>query len=138
MERWLGRYAEYVYAIMRIVVGFLFACHGAMKLFGAFGGEPKTPEMFVAGIVEFFGGVLVVFGLWAGFAAFLMSGEMAVAYFQVHAPRGPWPILNKGEMAVLYSFVFLYIACKGSGVWSVDALIAGRHRSPASAPPSVP
>ena len=129
MERWLGRYSDKVYAIMRIVVGILFACHGAMKLFGAFGGEPAGPEMTVAGIIEFFGGGLVILGLWAGYAAFIMSGEMAVAYFQVHAPRGLWPIANKGELAVLYSFVFLYVASRGSGPWSVDALIRRRHHA---------
>ncbi len=77
--------------------------------------------MLVAGVVELGGGLLVMLGLWAGYAAFLASGLMAVAYFTVHAPRGFWPILNAGELAALYSFVFLFIASKGSGCWSIDS-----------------
>ena len=129
MERWLGKYSETSYALMRAVVGFLFACHGAQKLFGVFGGlggMPSNPMMAAAGVIEFFGGVLVCVGLWAGYAAFITSGQMAVAYFMAHAPGGLWPILNKGELAVLYCFVFLYIACKGSGRLSVDALVRKR------------
>ena len=125
MERWLGKYAEFVYAIMRMVIGLLFACHGASKLFGAFGGESQlsNPLMATAGVIEFFGGGLVCLGLQAGYAAFLASGTMAVAYFMAHASGGFWPIVNKGEMAVLYCFIFLYIASKGSGRLSVDALM---------------
>jgi putative oxidoreductase len=128
MERWLGRYAEILYALMRLVVGLLFACHGAQKLFGALGGTQMTgnPKMLVGGIVEFAGGLLVAIGLQAGFAAFVASGEMAYAYFSVHAPGGFWPILNKGELAVVYCFVFLYIAARGSGLYSVDGMIKRR------------
>jgi putative oxidoreductase len=124
MERWLGKYSEFVYAIMRIVIGFLFTCHGAQKLFGAFGGESQlsNPLMATAGVIEFFGGVLVCIGLFAGYAGFLCSGTMAVAYFMAHASGGFWPIVNHGEMAVLYCFTFLYIAAKGSGRLSVDAM----------------
>ena len=123
MERWLGRYSEVLYAVMRAVIGFLFACHGAQKLLGMFGGQgwPSEPMMLVAGIIELGGGVLVAIGLWAGFAAFFASGLMAFAYFIAHAKGGFWPILNKGELAVLYCFVFLYIAARGSGRYSVDA-----------------
>jgi len=130
MERWLGRYSDVTYALMRLVVGALLACHGAQKLFGAFGGPVMTgvPKMLVAGIIEFGGGVLIAIGLQAGFAAFLASGLMAFAYFMVHAPNGFWPILNKGELAVAYCFVFLYIASRGSGAYSVDrALNRGRR-----------
>jgi len=131
MERWLGRYSEVVYALMRMVVGLLFACHGAQKLFGVFGGQniPSSPLMVTAGMIELIGGGLVALGLWAGYAAFVASGHMAVAYFMMHAPGGFWPIVNKGEPAVLYCFVFLYIASRGSGRLSVDALAGrGAHR----------
>ena len=125
MNRWLGKYAELVYAVMRLVVGLLFACHGAQKLFGVLGGTSQlaSPMMLVAGLVEFGGGLLVGLGLWASWAAFIASGEMAVAYFMVHAPGGFWPIHNKGELAVVYCFIFLFIAARGSGSWSVDAVI---------------
>ena len=124
MERWLGKLSEFVYAIMRIVIGLLFACHGAQKLFGVLGGQSQlsNPLMATAGAIEFFGGGLVCIGLLAGYAAFLCSGTMAVAYFMAHAPGGFWPIVNRGEMAVLYCFIFLYIAAKGSGRLSVDAM----------------
>jgi putative oxidoreductase len=131
MDRWLGKYSESLYAVMRVVVGLLFACHGAQKLFGVLGGQSQLgdPKLLVAGIIEFVGGVLVALGLWACYAAFVASGEMAVAYFTVHARGGFWPILNKGELAVLYCFVFLYVASRGSGRLSVDAL--RRKKSPA-------
>ncbi|HEV8375870.1 MAG TPA: DoxX family protein [Candidatus Polarisedimenticolia bacterium] len=125
MERWLGKYSEWIYAIMRIVIGFLFACHGAQKLFGVLGGQGRATGglMTVGGIIEFGGGVLVALGLWAGYAAFLASGMMAVAYFMAHAPGGFWPILNHGELAVVYCFVFLFIASKGSGRLSLEKLM---------------
>jgi putative oxidoreductase len=125
MDRWLGKYAEWIYAVMRLVVGLLFACHGAQKLFGVLGGTSQlaSPKMLTAGLVEFAGGLLVALGLWASWAAFVASGEMAIAYFSLHAPGGFWPILNKGELAVLYCFVFLFIASRGSGSWSVDAVV---------------
>lgn len=129
MERWLGRYSEPVYMLLRIVVGVLFACHGAQKLFDSFGGVgvPSTPMITTAGAIELVAGVLVALGLWAGSAAFLASGEMAAAYFMMHAPHGFWPIINKGEPAVLYCFIFLYIASRGSGHLSIDALIQKRN-----------
>lgn len=138
MERWLGRYSEHAYALMRIFVGTLFACHGAQKILGLFGGipVPLTPLIRVAGIVELVGGLLVAAGLLAGYAAFLSSGQMAVAYFMAHAPRGFWPVENQGELAVLYCFVFLFIAAKGSGTLSVDALLRGGRRG--DAPPAPP
>ena len=131
MDRWLGRYSEPLYSILRLMAGLLFAFHGAQKLFGAFGGHAQVsnPVMLLAGIIEICG-LLVAVGLWASWAAFLASGEMAVAYFAAHAPGGFLPIVNKGEMAVLYCFVFLYIAARGSGRWSVDALLWGKGRSP--------
>jgi putative oxidoreductase len=128
MDRWLGRHAERIYTLLRIVAGILFACHGAQKLFGALGGTAMTsnPMMLVAGIIEFGGGLLIAIGLFASWAAFLASGQMAVAYFQVHAPGGFWPIINKGELAVVYCFLFLYIAARGSGPYSVDAAMRKR------------
>ena len=131
MERWLERYSGPLYAVMRVVVGLLFACHGAQKLFGVLGGQSQlaNPNLLAAGIIEFMGGGLIALGLWAGYAAFIASGEMAVAYFTVHAPRGFWPILNRGELPVLYCFVFLYVASRGSGPLSVDALTRKPERA---------
>jgi len=125
---WLSRHAERLYALLRIVAGILFACHGAQKLFGALGGTAMTsnPMMLAAGIIEFGGGLLIALGLFASWAAFLASGQMAVAYFMVHAKGGFWPIINKGELAVAYCFLFLYIAARGSGPYSVDAMMRKR------------
>ena len=128
MDRWLGRHAERIYAILRVITGILVACHGAQKLFGALGGTAMTsnPMMLVGGIIEFGGGLLIAIGLFTSWAAFLASGEMAVAYFMVHAKGGFWPIINKGELAVAYCFLFLYIAARGSGPYSVDAAMRKR------------
>lgn len=135
MDKLIGRYSDQAFAIMRIVVGFLFMFHGAQKLFGLFGrtggcGEtaPLFSMMGVAGVIEFFAGLLVATGLFAGWAAFLASGEMAAAYFMVHFPQGFWPIQNGGELAALYSFAFLYIAVRGSGTWSIASAV--KKRSP--------
>ena len=128
MEKWLGKYSGFLYALMRFVVGVLFACHGAQKLFGVLGGTKQTETfMMLAGVIEFVGGILIAVGLLTGYAAFIASGQMAVAYFRSHAPGGFWPIVNRGELAVLYCFVFLYIASRGSGILSIDALF-GRSR----------
>jgi len=123
MDRWLSKYSDFIYGVMRLMVGLLFACHGVQKLFGMLGAESQlsNPMLFAAGIIEFVGGVLVAIGLWAGYAAFIASGQMAVAYFTVHATKGFWPILNEGELAVVYCFVFLYIASRGSGPLSLEA-----------------
>lgn len=122
MERLLGRFAPQTYALMRIVVGLLFACHGAQKLFGVLGGQqaPYLSQFGLGGIIELVGGIMIAVGFLTGTAAFVASGEMAYAYFTAHAPRSPWPIRNGGELAVLYCFVFLYIACRGAGMWGVD------------------
>ena len=127
MERFLGAYSPYLYAVMRIVVGFLFACHGAQKLLGWFGGVDRAGgtapflSMFgLAGVIELVGGLLIVVGLFTGYAAFIASGEMAGAYFMAHLPRGFWPIQNTGELAALYCFVFLYIASRGAVAWGID------------------
>src|SRR5207245_1370618 len=118
MQRWLGRYAEILFALLRLVAGAMFACHGAQKLFGVLGGQKMTgvPMMLVGGIIEFAGGIMIAIGLLTAWAAFIASGEMAVAYFTVHVRTGGfWPIINKGELAVVYCFLFLYIAARSAG-----------------------
>ncbi len=129
-----GRWSSIAFAVLRIVAGLLFASHGAQKLFGLFGTPPMTgkPLMLAAGIIELVCGLLVTVGLFARPAAFLVAGEMAVAYFMAHAPSAFWPVENKGEPAVLYCFLFLFVAAHGAGIWSLDAL---RVRSTA---PEVP
>jgi putative oxidoreductase len=110
------------YAAFRIVIGFLIMCHGAQKLFGAFGGHSQlhNPLLLTASVIEFGGGILVILGLLTRFAAFLISGEMAVAYFMQHQPRGHLPIQNGGEPAVLFCFAFLLIACHGAGKFAAE------------------
>jgi putative oxidoreductase len=121
---------EASYALMRLVAGGLFACHGAQKLFGLLGGKAVTgtPKMLAAGIIELGGGALIALGLFTVVAAFIASGEMAVAYFTVHAKAGFWPIMNGGELAVLYCFVFLFIVWQGSGPLSLDRLIRRKKK----------
>ena len=122
------RYAPQAYALFRIVVGFLFTFHGLQKLFGMFGG-PVMPVMslpWVGGVIELIAGPLVLFGLFTRLAAFVGSGEMAVAYFVVHQPRGGSPIQNQGELAVLFCFAFLCISAHGAGIWSADGPRTGR------------
>jgi putative oxidoreductase len=131
----LRPHAERIYALLRIMTGFMFLQHGLQKLFGLFGGTPPGAPPFIiygAGAIEFVGGALVLLGLFAGPAAFICSGTMAVAFFIGHvAPAGGniLPIVNKGELAALYCFVFLYIAAHGSGIWSVDAARGASKRS---------
>ena len=122
---WLSRHAERIYALFRIVAGILYACHGAQKLFGAFGAQPMTsnPMMLAAGIIEFVGGILIAVGFLTPWAAFIASGQMAAAYFMAHAKGGFWPIVNKGELAVVYCFAFLYVAARGAGPYSVDGMM---------------
>lgn len=126
-----SRYVEITYALLRFVVGVLFACHGAQKLFGVLGGRvADNALMMFGGIIEFGGGILMAVGLLTPWAAFLASGTMAVAYFKAHAPQGFWPIVNKGELAVVYSFLFLFIWARGGGRYSLDAMIRGRDAGP--------
>ncbi len=128
MQGILSKYSNETYALVRIVSGFLFAFHGAQKVLGLFGGvggesgaaAPLISLMGLAGIVELVGGLLIAVGLLTSWAAFISSGQMAVAYFVAHLPHGLWPIQNKGELAAIYAFVFLYIAAKGAGIWSLD------------------
>jgi putative oxidoreductase len=136
MERFLGRFAPYIYALLRIVCGLMFACHGLAHLFGVFDPTVKAPSLAsmlgVGGVIELVCGLLLALGLFGGWAAFLCSGQMAVAYFTFHAPRGFFPITNGGEPSVLYCFIFLLIACRGSGVLSIDKLITRRFRDTAT------
>lgn len=123
----LGRFSEPIYSIFRFVIGFLFMCHGLQKVFGML--NPRGPAAgmsLAAGYIELIGGTLVMLGLFTTIAAFICSGTMAVAYFMAHAGQGLFPIVNRGELAVLYAFVFLYIAARGSGRWSLDAMIFNR------------
>jgi putative oxidoreductase len=143
------------HVLLRIVAGFLFLHHGGQKLFGWFGGVGGDPggtvaiisQMGLAGILEFYGGIAIVLGLLTRPVAFLLAGEMAVAYFKAHQSHGTWPIQNHGESAVLFSFIFLFLAAHGAGAWSLDALIRrGRARSdervlrklPTAQPPLTP
>ncbi len=118
------RYASTIYAIVRIVFGFLFLVHGLQKLFGMFDGTvvPLDSLFGVAAMVEFVGGILIIIGLFTRLAAFVASGEMAAAYFIAHLPQAFWPVQNGGESAVLFCFAFLYIAARGAGSLSVDGL----------------
>jgi putative oxidoreductase len=119
------RFVEPAYALMRFMAGAMLACHGAGKLFGAFGGHvAESSLMKLGGVIEFGGGLLVALGLFTPWAAFLASGMMAVAYFKAHAPDGFWPIQNRGELAVVYCFLFLFAFAYGSGRYSLDAALA--------------
>ena len=131
----LGRYADTVYCIMRLIVGLLFACHGGQKLLGfPPGGHGAGDGIFLVGAwIELVAGFLIAFGLLTRPAAFIASGQMVVAYFMVHAKGGFFPVVNKGEAAVLYCFIFLFIFFYGPGRLSLDALIS-RNRAAASAP----
>jgi putative oxidoreductase len=120
----LDSYRQQIYALARIVIGFLFACHGSQKLFGVLGGAPAempAPLLYTAGAIEFFGGALVALGLFTRPAAFLSSGLMAAAYFMAHQANGLLPIQNHGELAVLYCFSFLAIAASGDSIWSLGS-----------------
>jgi len=124
-----SQWAPRILSLLRIVTAFLFMQHGGQKLFGFPAPLQAAPPLFsligVAGILELFGGLLMLIGLFSRPVAFLLSGEMAVAYFMAHAPQGFWPLLNKGELAVMYCFIFLYLFVAGGGSWSVDRLRRG-------------
>lgn len=127
MDNFLAAWQPRVLSVLRIVTAFLFMQHGAQKILG-FPAEQRYPFDItslsgVAGVLELFGGALLLIGLFTRPVAFLLSGLMAFAYFLVHAPQGFWPLNNGGELAALFSFVFLYLWTAGGGAWSVDNLI---------------
>ena len=132
------RIVQITYFLLRVVAGLLFYQAGGMKLFGWFGGMPGggTAPLFsqvgIGGVLEFLGGILIMLGLFTRPAAFILSGEMAVAYFQFHQPNGVWPIQNQGTPAVLFCFIFLYMAARGGGDWSLDALLRRKRGGTAS------
>ena len=126
----LKPHADKIYAVMRIIVGLMFMAHGLQKIFGWFGGVPEGAPAFIvygAGAIELVTGALIAMGLFTAPAAFLASGTMAAAFFMGHvmSPQNPThnilPIVNKGELAVVYCWLFLFVAAYGSGIWSVDA-----------------
>ena len=119
----LDKYVDYSYAAFRIVVGFLFLCHGTQKLFG-FPIEfpyPLNALSTSAAVIEVVAGTLVLLGFYSRFAAFIASGTMAVAYWLAHGLNHPFPIANQGEISAFYSFAFLYIATRGPGIWSINS-----------------
>jgi putative oxidoreductase len=127
------------YFLLRVVSGLLMSCHGAQKMFGSFGGMPgmTSPppfpsQIWFGGVIELTGGVLILLGLYTRCAAFILSGTMAVAYFQFHAKDGFWPIVNHGELAVLFCFVFLFISTKGGGMLSLDGRFRDKQTRPAA------
>lgn len=119
--KFLDNYQEHTYALMRIVVGFMFIWHGTQKLFNFPSNFPydMNPLMYAAGGIEMIGGALVMIGLFTRPAAFICSGTMAVAYWMVHGSKTFWPLMNGGELAAIFCFVFLYIAARGTGMWGV-------------------
>jgi putative oxidoreductase len=126
-----ARWAPYLLSVLRIVAAFLFIAHGTHKLIGFPSLEPRPGVALLsllglAAVIETFGGLLMLLGLFTRTVAFVLAGEMAAAYFISHVPRGFWPLLNRGEPAVLFCFTWLYFAAAGAGPWSLDAL---RRRS---------
>lgn len=126
------RAVQITYFLLRVVAGLIFCQAGSVILFGWFGGMPGQPpgstvplvsQIGIGGLLEFFGGIAIVLGLFTRPVAFILSGMMAVAYWQYHAPKSPWPVQNQGISAILFCFIFLYIAAIGAGNWSIDAWI---------------
>jgi len=128
----MSRAAQITYLLLRLVAGLLFFLAGGMKMFGWFGGipggvPPMMSQVGIGGILEVVGGLLIFFGLFTRPTAFILSGEMAVAYFQFHQPHGFWPVQNHGEPAVLLCFIFLFMAAQGGGDYSLDAILRRRR-----------
>ena len=131
VDSWIYRYSDEALSLLRIVAALLFMLHGTSKLFGfpQFGMEEPAiySTLWVAGVLELVGGALLIVGLFSRLAAFVLSGEMAIAYWTAHAPRSAFPSENLGEAAVLYCFIFLFIAAAGPGAWSIDAKFRGQR-----------
>jgi putative oxidoreductase len=130
----MDRAEQIAYFLLRVVAGWLFFQAGCVILLGWFGGMPGQPsppplmsQVGIGGILELFGGIAIMLGLFTRPVAFILSGEMAVAYWQFHAPNGTWPLQNQGIPAVLFCFIFLYMAARGGGDWSLDALLRRRR-----------
>ena len=121
----LSKYENQIYAILRIVAGFLFLWHGSSKIFNfpPSGHEMPAFIMWIGGPIELLGGFLIMIGLWTRWVAFIACGEMAVAYWMAHGTNALLPIMNQGEMAMLYCFIFLFISARGSGVFSIDSYL---------------
>jgi putative oxidoreductase len=126
----ISKYEPQIYAIFRIVAGFLFLWHGSQKLFAFPPAAHEIPSfiMFIAGPIEFLGGILIMIGLWTPWVAFISSGEMAYAYWSVHGLHAVLPFMNGGELAIIYCFAFLFIAAKGSGIISIDQFLKKRKQ----------
>lgn len=131
----MARFENAALALLRVMAGLMFMQHGVQKMFGALGGwrgepgatAPLLSQPGLAGVLEVFGGLLIVLGLFTRPVAFILSGMMAVAYFQSHAPDGFWPIVNRGELAALYCFVFFFFSARGAGPYSIDARLEHRR-----------
>lgn len=124
------RAAQATYFLLRVVAGFLFIQSGCLILFGWFGGMPGMPspppvmsQTWIGGVLQLVGGIALLLGFFTRPVAFILSGMMAVAYWQFHAPQGGWPLQNQGVPAVIFCFLFLYMAAQGGGDWSLDALL---------------
>lgn len=135
----LHRARQVTYFLLRVVAGLLLFQRGSMKMLGWFGGIPPNgsiaplmSQVGIGGVLESFGGLAIMLGLLTRPVAFILCGEMAVAYWQFHAPKGFWPIQNHGEPAVLLCFIFLYMVAQGGGAWSLDALIRRKREGIAS------
>jgi putative oxidoreductase len=135
----MERATQITYFLLRVVSGLLFFQSGAVKILGWFGGmpgggsPPVMSQIWIGGMLELVGGVLIMLGLFTRPVAFILAGEMAVAYWQFHAPNGTWPVQNQGVPAVLLCFIFLYMAARGGGDYSLDALMRGRRGAAARA-----
>ena len=135
----MERATQIAYFLLRVVSGLLFFQSGAVKILGWFGGmpgggsPPVMSQIWIGGMLELVGGILIMLGLFTRPTAFILSGEMAVAYWQFHAPNGTWPVQNQGVPAVLLCFIFLYMAARGGGDYSLDALMRGRRGASARA-----
>ena len=136
----MNQAVKITYFLLRVVAGFLFWQTGGLILFGWFGGMPGQPspppllsQTGIGGMLEFFGGIMIMLGLFTRPVAFVLSGMMAVAYWQFHAPQGGWPLQNEGIPAVLFCFIFLHMAAQGAGSWSLDALVRRKRAAATNA-----